>query len=125
MGSPVVSPCPSGHLAEGNMKIALLVVLACVAAARAVPAKGSASAAAAALGIATELLNNLGNDGSCNAAGCCIWNDWKSRDQQSRIQKTYKNCRYSKAKKTFGINNGRYYCFYSPDVCRGFGNSLD
>ena len=78
------------------MKIALLVVLACVAAAQAAVVKGSA-AAAAALGIGVKqldkLLANLGDDERCNAAGCCIWNDWKSRDQQSKIQRTYNNCR--------------------------------
>merc|ERR1711997_477594 len=123
MGSPVVPPCPSGFLAEGNMKIALLVVLACVAAARAVPAGGSA-AAAAALGVGVEQLNNLianlGDDETCNAAGCCIWNDWQSRDQQAWIQRTYNRCRYSKVKRTFGIPNGRYYCYYSAAACRGF-----
>jgi len=111
------------------MKITLLVVLACVAATLAVPAGGKAEAAAAALGVGVDqlnrLLDNLGADEECNVAGCCIWNDWKSRDQQARIQKTYYNCRYSKVKRTFGIPNGRYYCYYSATACEGFGNSLD
>ena len=54
-------------------------------------------AAAAAIGVGVEqlnnLLNNLGDNEKCNAAGCCLLNDWKSRDQQSRIQRTYKRCR--------------------------------
>merc|ERR1712062_165741 len=113
---------------EGNMKIALLLALAFVAAARAVPA-GKSKTAAAALGVGVEqlnnLLNNLGDSETCNAAGCCLWNDWQSRDQQSRIQRTYNRCRYSKQKRTFGIPNGRYYCYYSAEACAGFGNSLD
>merc|ERR1712062_200068 len=88
---------------EGNMKIALLLALAFVAAARAVPA-GKSKTAAAALGVGVEqlnnLLNNLGDSETCNAAGCCLWNDWQSRDQQSRIQRTYNRCRYSKQMRT-------------------------
>merc|ERR550539_414928 len=111
------------------MKIVLLVLLAFVAVAR---AKAGGGAIIGVLGAGqavndqlNRLLDNLGDTQSCNAAGCCIWNDWMSRDQQARIQKVFDNCRFSKEKRTFGFVNGRYYCYYTPTACTQFGNSLD
>merc|ERR1719369_1341000 len=55
----------------------------------------------------------------------CMWNDWESRDQQARIQRTYNRCRFSRAKRTWGFVNGRWYCLYTQAACQGLGNALD
>merc|ERR1712001_495031 len=55
----------------------------------------------------------------------CHWNDWKARDQRARIEKTYYNCRFSRAKRTFGITNGRWYCTMKQLACLGKGHKLD
>lgn len=55
----------------------------------------------------------------------CHWNDWQARDQRAEIEKTYANCRFSRAKRTFGVTNGRWYCVMKQLACLGKGHDLD
>lgn len=53
------------------------------------------------------------------------WNDWKSRDEKARMEKTYNNGRFSHEHKTLGIKNGRWYCCMTQAALQGKGLALD
>jgi len=55
----------------------------------------------------------------------CHWNDWQARDQRARLEKTFDNCRFSRAKRTFGVVNGRWYCTMTKAGCSAKGHNLD
>ena len=41
-----------------------------------------------------KLVDDLGVTETSNAAGYCVWNDWRARDQQAHIQRVYNHCRW-------------------------------
>ena len=47
-----------------------------------------------ALAIGQRVLDSVTDYYYEDAAMLCYWNDWKARDQQARIQKTYNNGRF-------------------------------
>merc|ERR1711988_1199687 len=71
-----------------------------------------AMAISAAIKLGTKILNSINVDFKENEAMACYWNEWKARDDRSRIERTYKRGRFSKVKKTLIFNNGRWYCCY-------------
>ena len=52
------------------------------------------AAAAAAVTVGMKALDNISDHYYENEAIIAWWNDWESRDQRSRIEKTFNNGRY-------------------------------
>merc|ERR1712004_119428 len=84
-----------------------------------------AMAISAAIKLGTKILNSINVDFEENAAMACYWNEWKARDARSRIERTYKYGRFSKAKKTLIFNNGRWYCCYKQAAAQQKKMKLD
>jgi len=55
----------------------------------------------------------------------CVWNDWRGRDNYAHLEKTFKNCRFSHAKLSFGVKNGMWYCAAKQNKCQALGYDLD
>ncbi|XP_074658455.1 uncharacterized protein LOC141911352 [Tubulanus polymorphus] len=85
----------------------------------------AATAASAAIRLGMDLLGNISNHYYNNEAMVCYWNDWKARDARAHIERTFRKCRFSRAKRTWGIVNGRWYCTMKQAACKALGHRLD
>ncbi|XP_074658517.1 uncharacterized protein LOC141911408 [Tubulanus polymorphus] len=78
----------------------------------------------AALQLGTNLLDSISQHYYNNKAMICYWNDWRARDARARIERTFRNCRFSRAKRTWGWVNGRWYCLMKQVACKTLGHAL-
>jgi hypothetical protein len=77
------------------------------------------------LGQAERVLSNISAHHYDNEAYVAYWNDWKARDGRAHVERTHDNGRWSYAKRTLGIENGRWYCCLKTDAARAKGLRLD
>ena len=78
------------------------------------------------LALGLKELDKLSTSHYENAGLICWWNEWQSRDQRARIEKTFNNGRFSRVRRTiFGIPNGRWYCCMTQAALLSKGQKLD
>ena len=85
-------------------------------------AKGAVEAATTSL---SHVLDSLAAYNYEDEYVYAVWNDWQSRDQVARMQKTFNSGRYSREKRTLGFVNGRWYICYKQAALKALGHKLD
>ena len=110
---------------RGNILLTCLFVLALSRHGKSAADPLTMAVVTALIGIGNEALDSISENTFENEAMYCIWNDWESRDQRARINKTFKNGRWSQQKRTLGAPNGRWYCTYMQKALKALGQPLD
>merc|ERR1712130_959801 len=85
----------------------------------------AAAAATAAIDVGMQALGSISEYYYENEAMMAWWNDWESRDQRARIERTFNTGRFSHQHRTLGIPNGRWYCCMKQSAHLAKGNRLD
>ncbi|XP_074658515.1 uncharacterized protein LOC141911407 [Tubulanus polymorphus] len=78
----------------------------------------------AALSLGTNLLDSISKHYYTNEAMTCYWNDWRARDARARIERTFRHCRFSRAKRIWGWVSGKWYCLMKQVACKALGHAL-